>query len=142
MKIHTRPTCNLRHFLLYAQGSTVNMNLMGPVYNMVKHGIHSDRTLGISLFLGKCVTRRLDFLRGFQRSLESMENCFIFHPGKVWKNFIGLLTSFDLQFHNILFKINKFTSIVSTVIVPEVDLCMSIEKVNPEKVWKLVLKIA
>jgi len=28
------------------------MNVMEPVYNMVKHGIHSDKTLGITLFIG------------------------------------------------------------------------------------------
>uniref|UniRef100_H2YW98 Lysosomal dipeptide transporter MFSD1 n=1 Tax=Ciona savignyi TaxID=51511 RepID=H2YW98_CIOSA len=33
------------------QGSTVNMNIMGPVYGWVKQGIKSDRTLGISLFI-------------------------------------------------------------------------------------------
>uniref|UniRef100_H2YW96 Lysosomal dipeptide transporter MFSD1 n=1 Tax=Ciona savignyi TaxID=51511 RepID=H2YW96_CIOSA len=32
-------------------GSTVNMNIMGPVYGWVKQGIKSDRTLGISLFI-------------------------------------------------------------------------------------------
>ncbi|XP_078495475.1 lysosomal dipeptide transporter MFSD1 [Ciona intestinalis] len=32
-------------------GSTVNMNIMGPVYGWVKEGIKSDRTLGISLFI-------------------------------------------------------------------------------------------
>jgi len=35
------------------QASTVNMNVMGPLYNAIKRGIHSDRTLGISLFIGK-----------------------------------------------------------------------------------------
>jgi len=29
------------------------MNVMGPLYNAVKRGIHSDTTLGISLFIGK-----------------------------------------------------------------------------------------
>ena len=57
VKSHTQIIRNVNTSFLHSQASTVNMNVMGPVYNMVKHGINSDKTLGISLFIGKCVMR-------------------------------------------------------------------------------------
>lgn len=53
----TRTASKLQYLPLCSQGSTMNMNTMGPLYHMVKHGMHSNRPLGMSLFIGKCGIR-------------------------------------------------------------------------------------
>jgi len=76
---------------------------------------------------------------GFLRSLEKyVKKCFGL---LVWKKKINFQTSsFDIHFHNILFKMNIILLISCYVIVPVFDLSRSFGNVksgkNPENVWK------
>ena len=68
---------------------------------------------------------------GFLRSLE--KNGKILLKCQFGKKLFFQTRSFLMHFHNILFKIDNFTFIVLTVIVPVFDLGMSFGKV---KVWR------
>ena len=41
--------------LLRFQGSTVNMNIMQPIYSLIDEHIHGYKCLGIVLFVGKWI---------------------------------------------------------------------------------------
>jgi len=68
-------------------------------------------------------------------SLEKLPGKYDFFGLLVWKNKMIFQTwSFDVHFHNILFKIdNCFTSIVLAIIVPVFDLGMLFAKVKSGK---------